>query len=176
MMMRIVRAVEYDRAQVFAAFPTAMEELQMCRSATALMIAWFVMTATPTDCLADDYLDLPEGVIHVALPPGPVKMEYTFKNKKPLLRISSGSTVVVAHSIFLGDGKAATQFVALKDGIMWAHTDGSMGFVVDGVIEHDVGTTIGTADFITVDKLKPGGVYVTTPSLKFKFGPVPRSK
>ena len=103
-------------------------------------------------------------------------MEYTVKNKKPLLRISSGKTVVVARSVFLGDGKAATEFVALKDGIMWANTDGSMGVVIDGKIEHGVGTTIGAEDFITVDKLKPGSVYVTTPSIKFMFGPAPKPK
>jgi len=44
--------------------------------------------------------------------------------------------------------------------------------VAPGTIEHEVGTTIGAEGFITVDKLKPGSVYVTTPSIKFKFGPI----
>ena len=69
----------------------------MCRNAAAVMIAWCVLATAPSPGNAEEYLDLPTGVIHVALPPGPIEMKYTVKNDKPLLRLSSGKAVIVAQ-------------------------------------------------------------------------------
>ena len=148
----------------------------MYRSAVALAIVGCILAATPLPCSTEEYLDLPEGVIHVALPPGAIKMEYTVKNGKPLLRLTAGKAVIEARTVFLGDGKAATQFEATKEGIHWPSAKGEKGFVVDGEITHEPGSTIGVlgGDYLTVDQLKPGSVYVTTPSIKFDFRPAPK--
>ncbi len=99
-------------------------------------------------------------------------MQYTVKNGKPILRLTAGKAVVEARAVFLGDGKFATQFEATKEGIHWAPTKkGAKGPVVDGQITHEPGSTIGVlgGDYLTVAQLKPGSVYITTPSIKFDF-------
>ena len=58
-----------------------------------------------------DALKLPEGVIHVALPPGTIHLERVFNKKgEPLLRVSVGEMVIEARHVFIGDGKAATEY------------------------------------------------------------------
>jgi hypothetical protein len=98
-------------------------------------------------------------------------MERVVKKGKLILRLTVGKTIVEARTLFLGDGKNATQFEAIKEGIHWASPRGEKGFVTDGVITHEPGSTIGVEGgrFISVDHLKPGNVYVTTPSIKFEF-------
>jgi hypothetical protein len=142
------------------------------------MIVWCAVAATTAPGPTEEYLDLPEGVIHVALPPGKMKMEYTIKKEKPLLRVSAGKAVIEARTIFLGDGKAATQFEATKEGIHWPSAKGEKGFVIDGEWTNEPGSTIGATaeNYITVDQLKSGSVYVTTPSIKFEFKPAAKPK
>jgi hypothetical protein len=120
---------------------------------------------------ADEYLDLPAGVIHVALPPGDMKIEYTVKDKKPLLRITVGRTVVIAKAVFFGDGKSAKQMSAAEDGIHWVDAAGGGDVVTNGSItEGTGGTHTFVGGYLPVNQLKSGSVYLTTPSVLFKFG------
>ncbi|SRR5579884_1760076 len=150
----------------------------MNRLIVTLMFAGCALAVTPRLCPAEENLDLPEGVIHVALPPGAIKLERILKKGKPILRLTAGKAIVEARSVFLGDGKAATQFEATKEGIHWPSAKGEKGFVTDGEIIHEPGSTIGVlgGDYLTVDQLKPGSVYVTTPSIKFDFQPATKPK
>src|SRR5689334_5864347 len=66
-----------------------------------------------------DEIVLPEGVIHVSLPPGVIEWERIFKSGKPLLRVTVGKTVIEARNVFIGDGKAAAEAEATRDGIHW---------------------------------------------------------
>lgn len=142
------------------------------RRATMLIVAPFFLAAIPPLCPAADYLELPAGVIHVALPPGDMKIEYTVKNKKPLLRISVGQTVVQARTVFFGDGKHATEYEAREDGIhCYLSKKDRKGFVITGEIEASVGSSEILEDglYYRVDELKPGSIYLTTPSISFRF-------
>ncbi len=115
---------------------------------------------------------LPEGVCYVALPPGTITWERVFKKGKPLLRMSVGQTVLESRNVFIGDGKAATEYEAVKEGIHWPSANGEKGFVVGGMVD-EPGSGIGVlnGDFLTIDQLKAGNVYLTTPSLRFNFQP-----
>ncbi len=149
----------------------------MHRLIAALALAITVTVPIPRYCSAAEYLDLPAGVTHIALPPGAVKIEYTVKNKKPLLRISVGNTAVVAQSVFFGDGKSAAQYEATKAGIHRPHADGSEGPLDDGEIISEPGSTEVRLDGgLPVARLKPGSVYITTPSVTFEFGPAAKPK
>ena len=119
---------------------------------------------------------LPDGVIHIALPPGPVRMENIVRNGKPLLRVSVGKTVIETRTLFLGDAKGAQQIEAIKEGMDWVPAKGGRGVAIDGVDMHGRGDTIGAEDFLTLDKLKAGSVYVTTPTIKFLWGPAAKPK
>ena len=125
---------------------------------------------------AQERPSLPDEVIHVALPPGAVRLEKIDRKGKPLLRLSVGKTVIEACNIFLGDFKGATEFEATKDGIHWVRPSGKEGFVFGDVQTHDPGSTIGAEDFLTLNKLKAGSVHVTTPSIKFEWGPAAKPK
>jgi hypothetical protein len=150
----------------------------MCRFTVSVLFVGCALAATPPLCSAEEYLDLPEGVIHVALPPGAMKLEYTVKGDKPLLRVSAGKAVIVARNVFLGDGKSATEFEATRRGIHWPYPDGRPGSVVGVDIIYEPGSTIGVLGgaYLSVKQLKPGSVYITTPSIKFDFRPAAKPK
>ena len=150
----------------------------MCRYAVGSLIVGCALAAAPPPCSAEEYLNLPEGVIHVALPPGALKIVNTVKGDKPLLRVSAGKAVIVARNVFLGDGKHATEFEATKRGIHWANPDGKPPLGGSGLIICDPGLTIEVrgGTYLSVDQLKPGSVYITTPSIKFDFRPAAKPK
>jgi hypothetical protein len=134
---------------------------------------------------------LPEGVTHVALPPGEVRLEYVVRGGKPLLRISAGEAVIETRTVFLGDAKAVLQVEATKKGMRYrAKGDkGEDGFFLKGADIYHPGSRIGvrpslqlaeadppgtyiiTPAVMTVDELKAGSIYVTTPSIIFDGGP-----
>src|SRR6266542_279684 len=111
----------------------------MSRYIFALAVSACAVVAIPCSCSADEHLDLPDGVTHVAIPRGDGKIEYTVKDKKPLLRITVGQTVIVAQTVFFGDGKNAKQMSAAEDGIHWVATGGTADHVVDGSITEGAG-------------------------------------
>jgi hypothetical protein len=118
-----------------------------------------------------DSPNLPDGVIHLALPLGELRKEFIVGNDKPLIRVTVGKTVVEARSMFFGDAKGATHYEAIKEGIHWAPASGRKGFVTNGVsIFEFAGSTIGDADFHRLEKLKVGSLFITTPQIKFLFG------
>ncbi|HZT79053.1 MAG TPA: HEAT repeat domain-containing protein [Gemmataceae bacterium] len=122
---------------------------------------------------------LPEGVCYVALPPGTVRWERVFRQGRPLLRVSVGRTVVESRNVFIGDGKAATMYEATKEGIHWPTIKGGRGpLLKDGTMTWEPGGGIGVegGDFLIVDRLKSGVVYLTTPDTRFDFQPAPKVK
>jgi len=129
--------------------------------------------APPAKEKKEDALTLPEGVIHVSLPPGTIKWVRVFNTKgDPLLRVSVGETVIEARQVFIGDGKAATLYEATKDGIHWPSVPGGRGGTMEGM-EWKGGTTcLAPGDFLRVNQLKRGNLYLTTPdpNHKFEFG------
>jgi hypothetical protein len=141
----------------------------MYRYVTVMVTAALVLAAV---CSGQEAPNLPEGVTHIALPPGTVKMENITKNGKPVLRLTVGKLVIRARDLYIGDGKHATKYEATKEGVHWAGPSGKKGGVTTGYI-HGPGSTIEVQgrDFWTVDQLKPGSVYLTTPSIKFDFTP-----
>jgi hypothetical protein len=146
----------------------------MLRTATRLLAFVLLLgVVSPSPCPAQEALILPEGVTHVALPPGTLTMERIMKNGKPLLRLTVGKTVICGRTLFLGDGKHAMQFDATKEGILWARPGGKKGPVIDGTDTYAPGSTLGAKDgeYYKVGELKAGSVYLTTPSVKFKFSP-----
>jgi hypothetical protein len=146
----------------------------MYRFATVLMFAVGVFgTATSPPCAGQEAPALPEGVTHVALPPGTLEMRHILKDGKPLLRLYVGKTVIHGRDLYLGDGKLATKYEAKKEGVHWAGPSGRKGFVFGSGFTHEPGSTIGVegGHYWKVEQLKPGSVYVTTPSVKFEFKP-----
>ena len=115
--------------------------------------------------------NLPDGVTHVALPAGEVRKENLLRKGKPTIRLTVGRTVIEARSIFLGDAKGATHFEAIKEGVHWAPASGRKGVVMDGISIDEPGSTIEDADFHPLEKLKSGSLYITTPGIRFRFGP-----
>jgi hypothetical protein len=115
----------------------------MCRFIVGSLIVGCALTAASASCAEEEYVKLPEGVIHVVLPPGEVKIEDTIKNGKPLLRLSASKAVIVARRLFLGDGKGATEVEATNEGMHWPHPNGKKGFVLHGEMTHEPGATIG---------------------------------
>jgi hypothetical protein len=113
---------------------------------------------------------LPDGVIHVALPPGAVRLEKIDRKGKPLLRVSVGKTVIEARNIFLGDFKGATEYEATKDGVHWVRPGGKEGPVFGGVQTHEPGSEIAVQDYVKVENLKAGSLFITTPTVKFLWG------
>jgi hypothetical protein len=100
--------------------------------------------------------NLPDGVTHVALPAGKVRMENT-RDEKPSYRVSAGKTVIETREFFFGDGKGAGHWEATKQG-------------AGNVAVHYSGSSLVYQQFLRVDKLKPGSLYLTTPSIVFEWG------
>jgi hypothetical protein len=119
---------------------------------------------------------LADGVIHVALPPGKVRMENIVRGGKPLLRLTVGKTVIETRTLFLGDSKGVQQFEAIKEGMHWVPAKGGKGFVIDGVDAREPGSTIAVEDYLKVENLKAGSLYVTTPSINFLWGAAAKPK
>ncbi|MBI2806765.1 MAG: hypothetical protein HYX68_17435 [Planctomycetes bacterium] len=119
-----------------------------------------------------DTIKLPEGVIHVELPRGELHMEHLARADRPLVRLSVGKTIIEGRTFFLGDAKGATKFHAEKDGIHWEPARGGKDFTfgLGSVSTRQPGSTISDPDFFALDKLKAGSVFLTTPSIRFKFG------
>ena len=95
---------------------------------------------------------LPEGVIHLKLPPGGFSIEDVERDGKIVLRITAGETVIETKSFFIGDGNGAAIFEAPDKRLRNIQRNG-------------VGSSLYFANFVSVDKLKPGSFYVTTPSV-----------
>jgi hypothetical protein len=142
----------------------------MYRFAAVVVTASCVLAAAV--CSGQEAPNLPEGVTHVALPPGTLELKNILKNGKPLLRLTVDKLVIHARDLYLGDGKHATKYEATKEGVHWAGPSGRKGGVTNGYI-HEPGSTIGVegGDYWKVGQLKPGSVYLTTPSIKFDFKP-----
>ena len=136
------------------------------------IVASVVGAAATTPHAVQEGPKIPDGVIHVKLPPGNIRMERKYRDGKPLLRFSVGQTVIEARSLFLGDAKGVQQFEAIKEGMHWVRGKGGKGTVTDGVEIHTPGALITVrGNFLRVDELKAGSLYVTTPSIIFDFGP-----
>ncbi len=86
------------------------------------------------------------------------------------MRVTFGKTVIEAKNIFLGDAKGVQQFEAIKEGMHWVPAKGGKGFVIGGVHKHEPGSSIAVEDYLKVENLKAGSLYVTTPSVKFLWG------
>jgi hypothetical protein len=73
---------------------------------------------------------------------------------------------------------SATRFEATKEGIHWPHAKGKRGFVLDGEMIEEPGSILGVQEgnYVAVNHLKPGSLYVTTPSITFRFGPAAKEK
>ena len=130
------------------------------------------------DVKVQDRPKLPDGVIHVALPPGELRMENIVRKGKFLIRLNVDKTVIEARNMFLGDSKGATHFEAMKDGIHWAPASGGKGFLFGngGASIREPGSTIEEPDYYALDKLKAGSVFLTTPSVRFVFGPAAKPR
>ena len=144
----------------------------MLRLPTLVMAGSFVLgAASGPPCAGQEPLNLPKGVIHVALPPGEFRMEHIMKDGKPLVRVSVGKTVIDAQVVYLGDGKHATVFEATKEGTLWKRPNGK-GFVFGGGVgTYEPGTRIGVlgGHYYRVEQLKAGSIYLTTPSILIDF-------
>jgi hypothetical protein len=138
----------------------------------SVVVASLVWFASGVVAQEKERLKLSEGVIHVQLPPGEVRMENIARFGKTLIQLSVGKTVIEAKTMFLGDPKGATRFESTKEGIHWTPASGGKGFTFGNgsASVREPATTIGDPDFYTLDKLKPGSVFVTTPSIRFVFG------
>ena len=101
-------------------------------------------------------LTLPEGVVHTALPAGNIKWERIFKGGKPLLRVTVDKTILVARNVFIGDGKAATEYEAMKEGIHRVSVKGENSPVVGDMTWEGGTIRVPAGDFLPVDKLKAG--------------------
>ena len=105
---------------------------------------------------AQDGPNLPDGVIHVALPKGQVRMQTT-RDDKPIYIVRAGETEIETRAFFFGDGKGAGSWDAAKEGAGNSYV-------------HGVGSTLGYQNFLPVDKLNAGSLYITTPSINFLWG------
>src|SRR5436190_82985 len=76
-----------------------------------------------------DKPNLPDGVVHIALPPGEIRMEHVIGNNKPLVRVSVDKVMIESRILFLGDTEGATRFDAANDGIHWTPASGGKDFV-----------------------------------------------
>ena len=95
---------------------------------------------------------LPDGVIHVRLPPGEFIVEDIERDGKILLRITAGKTVIETNRFFIGDGNGAALVEAPEKRL-------------NNKLTNEPGSSLDYAKFVTVDKLKAGSLYVTTPSV-----------
>jgi hypothetical protein len=143
----------------------------MYRFATVVVTAAWVLAAAI--CSGQEAPNLPEGVTHVALPRGTVKLKRITRNGKPLLRLTAGELVIHARGLYLGDGKHAIKYEATKKGIRWVRAGGKKGSVVGVEVMEGSGELFGVwdDDAWMVERLKPGSVYLTSPSIKIEFKP-----
>jgi hypothetical protein len=124
-------------------------------------------------------------VKRVTLPAGAVKWENVKTPRGVVVRVTAGKVVVEGKRLFYGDGKVATEIVATEKGMLFVHYRGGTGpsastgpdsygveTVLGGTYTHGPGATwYVEPDAPTADKLKPGSVYVITPSIKFARNP-----
>jgi hypothetical protein len=115
-------------------------------------------------------LNLPEGVIHVAMPAGTSRRENIVRDGKPLIRLTVGKAVIEAKSIFLGDAKGATQYEAIEEGMHWVPAKGGKGVVTNGSVTEEPGTSTNDEDFVPLHRLRAGSLFITTPSHIFRWG------
>lgn len=130
----------------------------------------FFLIAHAVVGLAQEGPKLPDGVILVKLPPGEMRKENIIRNGKPILRVTVGKTIIETRELFLGDGKGAIQIEAIKEGMHWVPASGGKGFIFDGSDTSAPGSEIHMEHFLPVEKLKPGSLYITTPSIIFRWG------
>ena len=99
---------------------------------------------------------LPDGVIHLRLPPGEFSVEDIEREGKIILRITAGKTVIETKSFFIGDGTGAALVQAPSKRLGNKETN-------------EPGSSLYYEDFISVEKLKAGSFYVTTPSVNVRW-------
>ena len=95
---------------------------------------------------------LPEGVIHVRLPPGEFSVEDVERDGKIVLRITAGKTVIETKSFFIGDGNGAALVQAPDKRL-------------NNKQINEPGSSLYYEEFVPVEKLKAGSLYITTPSV-----------
>ena len=110
---------------------------------------------------------LPDGVTYVKLPPGSLRMEFINRHGAGVVRVSVDKMFVEARTLFLGDGKGVMRFDARQDGIEWALSDDRKIPVGSHTLNEAGSELWGQAAANTIEKLKGGSIYLTTPSLHF---------
>ena len=116
-------------------------------------------------------LKVPEGIVHLRLPRGTVKMENVLREGKPVIRLSVKETVLEASFFFFGNEKGAIQFVAFDDGVYIVPPKGDKVQICDGVWTNQPGSKIGATEFFNLDQLAKGNVFVSSPSIVLELGP-----
>ena len=151
----------------------------------ALLATLLVAADPPQAGPAGQGIELPEGVTHVALPPGAVQWENVRTKGGMILRMTAGKTVVEGRRLFFGDGKLAIEITATAEGmhfVQWtgwkglgeSRSSGNMNFSVKHGILID-GQHVDEPGVIWCvepngpkpGELKAGSVYITSPSIKF---------
>lgn len=149
----------------------------------ALLATLLVAADPPQAGPAGQRIELPEGVTHVALPPGEVQWENVRTKGGMILRVTVGKTVAEGKRLFYGDGKLAVEIKATAEGMHFVQWTGWKGTQSSGNMDFSVRPGI-LIDGQHVDEpgaiwyvdpngpkpgdLKPGSVYITTPSIKFE--------
>ena len=107
---------------------------------------------------------LPDGVIHVRLPPGTFNLKPVKLNDKVFIRITVGKTIIETQKFYFGDRWGCMQFEVVKDEIHW------WAGTLAGKTTPPGSTSYMAAEYVTVDQLKPGSLLVTSPSFDFRWG------
>jgi hypothetical protein len=152
----------------------------------ALLATLLVAADAPQTGPAGQQIELPEGVTHVALPPGAVQWENVRAKDGMILRVTAGKTTVEGKRLYYGDGKLAVEIAATAEGmhfVQWTgwkgpgkqRISGNMNFsvkhgiVIDGEHVDEPGVIwCVEPNGPKPGELKPGSVYITTPSIKFE--------
>jgi hypothetical protein len=113
--------------------------------------------------------NLPDGVIHVRLPPGTFDMKPIKLNGKPMIRILVGKTIIETERFFFGDRWGCEQFEAIGDIIHWMPPKGGMGDRLAGMSK-EPGAGYFSQSYVPLDQLKSGSLLVTSPSFVFRWG------
>jgi hypothetical protein len=139
------------------------------------LASWLIGAVTVLAFLAQERSGLPAGVTRITLPPGEVTLEFVKSKKTPTVKIIVGQTVIEGERLFLGDGKVAMEVEATKEGMHFPSSTGKKGLVLEGEWTNQPGAVIdlGT-DYLGLDQLKAGSVYVITPSVKFRYEARPK--
>ena len=129
--------------------------ITVCCLIALAVVGHSISTEAGNKKAAEKALKLPDGVIHVSLPPGEVRMENIVRKGKYLIRLNVDKTVIEARTMFLGDSKGATHFESTKEGIHWLPASGGKGFLFGNgsVSSREPGSTIEEPDFYPLDKL-----------------------